>query len=96
MRQDNQPYSDMQQISLFADISRYAPVKEDKRQKFQVIGKEIQDWFHLDKFPLFIFLQFNHQKIDDAFITAKKNEGGKFTNDLEGFKYFCGTVKNKK
>lgn len=62
------------------------PVKKDNKAEFQELGKEIQTWCNLSKFPLSLFMQYNHGKIKEAFKRIQKTE-------IHSIKYLVGIIK---
>ncbi len=73
--------------SLF---SKYQSTQaKDNRQEFQLLGKEIQEWCELPKFPISLFLNFNHDKIKEGFKRIQKTE-------VHSIKYLVGIIRNLK
>jgi hypothetical protein len=71
--------------SLFKEIEQ----PKDNLQEFQIVGKEIQTWCNLKKFPLSLFMTYNHEKIKEAFKRIQKTE-------IHSIGYLVGIIKKLK
>ncbi len=67
-------------------LNKEYKVKTDNYADFQLLGKEIQDYCKLKFFPIFLFLNYNHILIKDAFLIIKKT-------DKHDIRYLTGIIK---
>ena len=58
----------------------------DNRAEFQLLGAEIQKWCNLKKFPISLFLNYNHNKIKEGFNRIQKT-------DIHTLPYLIGIIK---
>lgn len=63
------------------------PNKKDNRHEFQELGHEIQVWCGLKKFPISLFMVYNHERIKEGFARIQKT-------DIHSIKYLVGIIKN--
>lgn len=70
--------------SLFSKYQIEKP--KDNLQEFQLLGKEIQVWCELKKFPISLFMTYNHDKIKEGFKRIQKTE-------VHSIKYLVGIIK---
>jgi len=79
------------EMKSIKDLIQYPEIKKpkDNRAEFQELGKEIQDWCRLPKFPISLFMIYNHDQIKEAFRRIQKTE-------VHSIKYLVGIIKNLK
>lgn len=56
---------------------------------FQILGLAIQQWSNETKFPIFLFITYPYEIIQEAFIKAQKGS-------IKNSRYIAGIAKNLK
>lgn len=59
---------------------------KDNYHEYQELGKEIQTWCRLKKFPISLFMNYNHERIKEGFRRIQKT-------DVHSIKYLVGIIK---